>query len=152
MLEKSLRIIQANLNRSPQATETTLERGIREKADLILIQEPWIIVEDEQEGYSDARSISHPNYRQILPDNLRQRPRVLLYVSSSLAYEVNLIQTNDSDLLSASVIDGRETIQVVNLYNEKNEEGIRTIERALYSLPLLPNTILLGDFNIRHPS
>jgi hypothetical protein len=37
MLEYPLRIIYANLNRSPVATETLLDTAVREKADILAI-------------------------------------------------------------------------------------------------------------------
>ena len=37
MLDTSLTIIQANLNKSRLATESILEIGIKEKADIILV-------------------------------------------------------------------------------------------------------------------
>ena len=40
MLEVPIRIIQGNVNQSSQATETILELGVSEKADIILLQEP----------------------------------------------------------------------------------------------------------------
>jgi hypothetical protein len=43
-------------------------------------------------------------------------------------------------------------MQVVNLYNEKDQQGVWTVDRCLYDLPLLPDTLLVGDFNTRHQS
>ena len=50
MLITLLRIMQANANRSIAATESILKLGIREKADLISIQEPWLLY-DKDKGY-----------------------------------------------------------------------------------------------------
>ena len=47
MLDTPLQILQANVNKSLQATETILDLRIR-SADLILIQEPWIIQDQGQ--------------------------------------------------------------------------------------------------------
>jgi len=40
MLDTPLRIIQANTNRSIQATESLLEYAVEKKVDILLIQEP----------------------------------------------------------------------------------------------------------------
>jgi hypothetical protein len=52
MLGSSIKILQVNLNRSAPATESALETAIELKADLIVIQEPWVTD-------NNTRSIAH---------------------------------------------------------------------------------------------
>lgn len=156
MLEHPFRIIQANLNRNQAATETVLDIAVREKADIVAVQEPWLL-RDNDKGYKGTRSTAHQAFNQIiLPlHDPSTRPRTMLYVSTRTLLDVSPIleDTNDGDLLPFTISDRRGgKVQVVNLYNEKDQEGQKTIDRALYSLPLLPNSLVLGDFNVRHPS
>ena len=85
----------------------------------------------------------------------------MLYISTRLNVNISPILLDDSDILSFVILDKKgNKIQIVNLYNEKdlrdteNPQNRRTIERSLYSLynTFLLNTLLVGDFNLRHPS
>ena len=85
----------------------------------------------------------------------------MLYISTRLNVNISPILLDDSDILSFVISDKKgNKIQMVNLYNEKdlrdteNLQNRRTTERSLYSLrnTFLPNTLLVGDFNLRHPS
>ena len=153
MLDTTLRIIQANTNRGIQATESVLEYAVQQKVDLILIQEPWIF-RDKETGYRDCRSINHPSFTALLPPHGNNiRPRTLVYTSRLLQLQINPTRLLDSDCQSLEVRDSNGSrIQIVNLYNEKDQEGRWTVDRCLYSLPLLPNTLVAGDFNTRHQS
>lgn len=42
-------------------------------------------------------------------------------------------------------------MSILNVYNEKDVNRVLTLDRLVYRQSLLPNTLLLGDFNIRHP-
>jgi hypothetical protein len=46
MLEYPTKILQVNLNRNQQATESALQLAIELEIDLLLVQEPWIIEGD----------------------------------------------------------------------------------------------------------
>jgi hypothetical protein len=148
MLSSSIKILQANLNRSGPATESTLERAIELKADLLVIQEPWVT-----EDYS--RSILHQSFNQILPLDTNLRPRTLVYVSRTFQPSVSLAISSpkDPDLLVIDIIEGNAKLQLLNVYNEDDQAGVgpKTLERCLFHRQLSPNTILLGDFNIHHP-
>ena len=151
MLEGPIRILQGNVNRSSQATETILELGASEQADIILLQEPWILRSSE-EGFT--RSINHRSFIPIRPEIGKEiRPRVLAYRRQGSEFQISIDLNNDPDIQSLIVKDKKgTTIQILNVYNEKNISGEWTIERALYTLPIRKTAILAGDFNIRHPS
>jgi hypothetical protein len=153
MLDTPLRIVQANTNRGIQATESLLEYAVQKKVDILLIQEPWIF-RDRETGYKDCRSINHPSFTALLPPHDDEtRPRTLVYTSRLLQLQINPIRLDDPDCQSLEVRDSKGArIQVVNLYNEKDRRGVWTVDRCLYDLPLLPDTLLVGDFNTRHQS
>jgi hypothetical protein len=151
MLDTPLRLIQANTNRGIQATESLLEYAVQKRVDILLVQEPWIF-RDKETGYKDCRSINHPSFAALLPPhNDETRPRTLVYTSRLLQLQINPIRLDDPDCQTLEVRDSKGArIQVVNLYNEKDKQGIWTVDRCLYNLPLLPNSLLVGDFNTRH--
>lgn len=149
MIDIPLRIIQANLNRSAEATESALELGIREKSDLIMVQEPWML-RDQSQSY--LRSIAHSAYQMIIPKhNPQTRPRVLAYAKRSLNVQITPHDLDDPDIQSLIVQDTKgKRLQIINVYNEKDQGGHWTLDRALYRTNLLPNCVMVGDFNIRH--
>ncbi|KYG40511.1 hypothetical protein M433DRAFT_160320 [Acidomyces richmondensis BFW] len=133
MLERNLKILQINVNRSSLATEGALEYARDLDIDLIAVQEPWITTGDNGNDYRKARSITHPSYNYIVPSftSPSTRPRTLLYFRRDLGLELVQKDLGDSDL------------QDVN--------NIWTLDRTLYKLPIPKSTILLGDFNIHYP-
>lgn len=152
MLEHTLHTIQANVNRSIQATETLLDLACYKNIDILLLQEPWLL-RDQGKEYKDTRSIAHIGYNQLLPQTTSHsiRPQTLTYVRKGLRCQVTQTHLNDGDIQSLLIKDKVGQIQILNVYNEKDTSKIWTIERCLYNCPLLSNTILVGDFNTRHP-
>ena len=78
----------------------------------------------------------------------------MLYISTNFDFTISLnLEEPDGDLLPFTITDSyKNKIQILNLYNEKDDKGIKTIERKLFKTPLLRNCLLLSDFNIRYPS
>ena len=156
MISSSLKILQINLNRSATATESALQLATELKIDLLVVQEPWTTPKNQgQNDYFDTRSILHPSYIQILPADLRFRPRTLVYVATSCKAIVTISSSSpkDPDLLIIDIIEGKSKIQLLNIYNKIDQAGtgLNTLKRCLYKLALLPSTVLLGDFNTHHP-
>lgn len=151
MLDTPLRVLQGNLNRSIQATESFLELAIREKADILVVQEPWMLYKEE-EGYT--RSVAHPSFTMLKPKHsTHTRPRTLVYTRRTLTLQVTPTAIDDSDIQSLTIQDSKGVkLQIVNVYNERDTNLEWTIPRSLLGLPLLDDCLLLGDFNIRHPS
>jgi hypothetical protein len=156
MISSSLRILQVNLNRSAPATESALQVAIELKIDLIIVQEPWLTPRPPDiTNYSNTRSVLHPSFSQILPADLTYRPRTLVYIARSLKPLVTIASSSprDSDLLVVDITEGQLKIQLLNIYNEKDqaETDLYTLQRCLFPRELQPNSLLLGDFNTHHP-
>ena len=49
MISSNIRILQVNLNRSSLATESALQIAIELKVDLLVVQEPWLIWNQDQD-------------------------------------------------------------------------------------------------------
>lgn len=149
-----MRILQINLNKSSQATESALQLAVELNIDLIFIQEPWIIKSGID--YSISRSIIHSSYIQTLPKfNPKLRPRTLLYTSRTFQPAINLAPESpiDPDIQIFNVQNGDKVFRVINAYNEADQAKINgsTVERCLYNTPITQETILLGDLNAHHP-
>jgi hypothetical protein len=150
MIGYPTKILQVNLNRNQQATESALQLALELKVDLPLVQEPWILKDN-----SIARSINHPSFTQILPNFGEWRPRTLAYASRGYKPIVSLPPNSpqDPNLLVIDIKTKTSKLQVLNIYNEDDQakEGPRTLERCLFPREVEPNSILLGDFNTHHP-
>ena len=78
----------------------------------------------------------------------------MTYINQNLLGEiqVNLVQINDRDIQNLILQDKRgNKLQILNVYNERDEEGQYTVERTLLQQQIQQHSIALGDFNIRHP-
>ena len=124
MISSNIRILQVNLNRSSIATESALQIAIELKVDLLVVQEPWLIWNQDQD-YTNTRSISHSSFTQILLANRRHRPHTLVYVSSTFCPLVSQAATLpiDPDLLVIDIIKGKSKIQLLNVYNKESQSG-----------------------------
>lgn len=158
MLDKTnLRILQVNLNKSPQATESALQVCVDLAIDLLVVQEPWLVPLPATGNYSNTRSINHPSFAQIFPSlpDPSLRPRVLLYASNNFQAQINPLPNfpSDPDCQAVSVSSASFEFNLINIYNEddQQESPERTIERCLLSKQLPANTLLLGDFNTHDP-
>ncbi|KAJ8063433.1 hypothetical protein OCU04_008652 [Sclerotinia nivalis] len=155
MLYNDIRILQINLNKSPQTTESALQLALELNIDLILIQEPWILSNPEKD-YSSTRSIAHSSFTQLFPNHPSNlRPRTLTYISKSFKPLVALAPDSpkDPDMQIIDISEGNHTVQLLNIYNEADQakEKGHTIERCLFNTSLSHHTILVGDFNSHHP-
>ena len=159
MLGNNLRILQANLNKSQSATESTLQMAIELSVDIIAVQEPWLTsFTKDPLDYSEARSTLHSSFIQSLPTlpSNSSRPRVLFYFSRSFQAQINPNRTfslPDPDFLAVDIQYQRASFTLLNVYNEDDQldTGRKTIERVLLANTLPPSSLLLGDFNIHHP-
>ncbi|KAF7568860.1 hypothetical protein PtrM4_112750 [Pyrenophora tritici-repentis] len=151
----SIKILQANLNKSIQATESTLQLAVELRVDIIAVQEPWL-TPTRNNDYADTRSTSHAAYLQILPQSEpKLRPRVLFYISRTLLAETHLLEgfTSDPDAIALVVQKGNHKFNIFNLYNERGIGDIKTIPRVLLNTNtrLPESSILLLDANEHHP-
>jgi hypothetical protein len=155
MISSSIRVLQINLNRSQPATESALQLALESKADLILVQEPWLARKQQEDSYDQVQSTQHPLFTQIFTRNRVIRPRTLAYISKSSQFQATLAtcSPNDTDIQVLDIVQGTKRIQILNIYNEADQlnQGPRTIDRVLFPLPLASESIVLGDFNNHHP-
>jgi hypothetical protein len=157
MIDKNLRILQVNLNKSAQATESALQVAVELAIDLIVVQEPWLVPSQQTPlDYTDTRSVNHPSFVQTFPTlpHPSLRPRVLIYASRSLEAQINPIQDlpPDPDCLAVQIKSKHFNFSLYNIYNENDQQGSpsRTIERMLLPLMLPPASLVLGDMNTHH--
>ena len=71
-----LKTLQINVNKSLPITEHVLQIAVELSIDILAIQEPWTIIEADL----SYRSVIHSSYKQVLPDQVSVRPRVLFYI------------------------------------------------------------------------
>ena len=149
MISSSIKVLQVNLNRSALATESALQVAIELRADLVVVQEPYIILGDL------PRSINHPSFVQVLPLDVLPRPRVLVYISRTIKPVVSqaVNSPQDPNILVINIIEGNQKVQLFNIYNKDNQKGTgrNTLDRAIYPSRVSSNTVVLGDFNTHHP-
>ncbi|KAF2135096.1 uncharacterized protein K452DRAFT_212690, partial [Aplosporella prunicola CBS 121167] len=133
----------------------THQLAIELNIDLILVQEPWI---SNSKNPKDKRSINHPSFGQLLPAHSPDlRSRTLVYFArnlkgSQINYREDLFQSPDLMVLDLVLKD--KTLQIINLYNQKPQDGPSTsltLEREQGYAPLRPYSIIAGDFNLHHP-
>jgi len=77
---KSYKILQINVNKSSPITEHTLQVAIELLVDILAIQEPWTIREPDL----SYRSVYHPSFKQVLPNQSLVRPRTVFYISNRI--------------------------------------------------------------------
>jgi hypothetical protein len=69
------------MNRNSSTTENVLELAIELDIKVLVVQEPWVIIGDNNREY---RSIIYPSFYQILPNYGTLRPRTLFYIAREL--------------------------------------------------------------------
>jgi hypothetical protein len=155
-MNKPIRVLQVNLNRSAPATESTFEIAIELNIDIIAVQEPWVFPPINND-YTKTRSVIHQSFTQILPIHGPLRPRTLYYISKNLGPETSTALASNSpqdpDCLIIDIQNRGTKIQLINIYNEKDlgGSGVHTLNRGVIPAPLSQNSIILGDFNTHHP-
>src|SRR5271168_1271017 len=120
MIDSPIKIISINVNRTISATENDLQIAVESEVDLILIQEPWFFGDRNREEWASAKSTSHGGYTQILPNfNPAIRPRTLTYVSRTFKPSVSLALDSpmDTDIQVLDISEGRNSMQIINIYN-----------------------------------
>lgn len=147
---KEIRIIQANVQKSIAAQDTLLRIAESEKADFVLVQEPYI--RETEEGVPLSRS--HPAYSCFLPTNYSEglRPGVATYALKDLL----VYQTTIDDCPNLIWIRTPFNLHIGNFYKSYTE-SIRDLRALGVSLPThegkpLPakNVMIGGDFNLHH--
>jgi ribonuclease HI/exonuclease III len=152
-----MKIVQHNLNRQKEALHSTLEVCRKNKIDIILLQEPYMPRDPNQEG--SFICIQHSSYQAILPtptlSSIGQRPRVLAYIRKNSGLQANprYDKCNDLDIQVIDILGVEEPFSIVNIYNEKQLKSAstqKTVERMLLPMQLDNPALLAGDFNLHH--
>ena len=153
-LHSKISIMQHNTARYSNIMHSCLETAVKSSIDLVLIQEPSIIFQD-----NIAITVSHPAYYCILPNSSNNiRPRVAIYIRklANLTYCQRTDLTSDSDIIILDISGSNiESFQIINIYNEKSldcqlNSTSYTVERSLQSIQLSTETLIVGDFNAHH--
>ena len=136
--------------------QTLLELAFAKRTDLVLIQEPSVWL-DSREGV--WFSFPHPSYSLVLPKS-DKRPRTAIYIRTEAAIKHKQRDdlSTDNDLLVLEISGPTERFLLLNIYNEKElaedsttqQQGVRTVERALLRLQLTLPFLIAGDFNSHH--
>ena len=129
---------------------STLEYA-RNKAEIVLFQEPWI-------NQNDFTTISHPSFLAIIPkpenpqiNGSGTKIRVLTFIKKNIPVNItitlrlDIINDLDVQILSISGINLKEVL-LFNIYNERNIDNIWTINR-LTRIQLPKRAIISGDLN-----
>ena len=159
MLGHPLKIISINANTSSSVTEDFLQHAVENETDLILVQEPWYYgrgIDPPRTEWGNFVSTTHSSFMQIPPNHSSNyRPRTLAYVSKTCKLNINLATESpiDTDIQILDVTDGNNTLQIINLYNQRDQAGSskNTFHRHLQEYRTPPNAIIIGDFNAHHP-
>lgn len=159
MLGHPLKIISINANTSSSVTEDFLQHAVENKTDLILVQEPWYYgrgIDPPRTEWGNFVSTTHSSFMQIPPNHSSNyRPRTLAYVSKTCKLNINLATESptDTDIQILDVTDRNNTLQIINLYNQRDQAGSNknTFQRHLQEHLTPPNAIIIGDFNAHHP-
>ena len=131
---------------------TCLEYEIENQIDYILFQESWF-------AKDNITTISHFAYYCIVPEYQNIRSRVIIFARKQSRYQFCLKTDiySDSDLLIIDIVDKiksfSETIQLINIYNEKlllENRNNRTIKRYLHTITSFKYTIIYKDMNAHY--
>lgn len=164
-MRNNLKIIHVNLMKSSEATESLLELAIEFDVSILLIQEPKIIKNTSSTGEISFHSINHPAFTQILPSIANQVsldrvvPRTLAYVKKNIQnnLQVSMLSDiiSDPDCMVLRVQTSGQQFYIYNIYNQSCQQRTiqpKTFERILWQKELLRPGIIVGDFNMHHPS
>ena len=147
---KHLSIIQHNLGKSLSAQYSLFQIGIKRKADILVIQEPYINRKSKQ-------PLRHQGYTMIIPPTTNNtHPRVAIYIKniSTINYLHRLDLKTDTDSIILEIQQpGFLPFLLINIYNEKDINRVYTLERLLPNLNLEregKEILLIGDLNSHH--
>jgi ribonuclease HI/endonuclease/exonuclease/phosphatase family metal-dependent hydrolase len=160
-MSKDLHIIHLNVNKNRFATESILNTAIDMGADIVCIQEPWLVNTTDADGdidYSNSRSINHTAYQQLgthNPLDKRQRPMVLTYFSRKAHLNYTLLPqlAQDTHYQAICVKYESQELYIFNIYNQKRVCGniqTNTFKHFIEPHTYMHSTIFLGDFNAHH--
>jgi ribonuclease HI len=147
----SCRILQYNVNRNNDCMHALLSSDIHTNYDIIIVQEPWWSVIN-----NEHRTVQSASWLRILPcTNLgNSRPRVATFVNVgsthiSVNHRTDIFDHPDIQALAVTV-GTSYTFNLINVYNQRNQDHAKASQILLNHAPHLP-TLICGDFNLHHP-
>ncbi len=144
---REFRVLQANVQRSWPKHKCALESAFQAQADVILIQEPAVFARHR-------RTQAHDAYRTFIPqDTWPARPRVITYVRKDNGLVVSQPSSGLSgDLLEITISSTSfPNLHIWNVYNAPTGcEGAGAALELLMQQHIRPNSLVAGDFNLRH--
>jgi len=152
---KPLKLLQLNTRKGRVVHEITLTIAFEDRADIVLIQEPYISRSIER-----RITVHHPAYECFTPiDDWESPPRVLTYVRKGAGLRVEQLRPIDPalpaarDLLFLAISSPVYTLNIINVYNSPPGSiwAGAAVEALLNAPPSLFNkTFMAGDFNLHH--
>lgn len=143
-----LKIFQANVARGQANHDLAIALAYTDSADVILIQEPWIFAEREK-----RITKQHREYDVFCPqDSWDIRPRVMTYIRKGRNLQPAQLRPIDTgDICWVSILGCKPQISIVNIYRPPLEREGGAVITALKQWRVSPNSLIAGDFNLRHP-
>jgi len=146
----NISVISHNTARSNIVHHTILEIARARKTDILLVQEPYICTS----SIGDAIPAQHFDYFTIINSSLTARSRAITYIRKdagiSYSNRIDLVSDPDAILLEIQR-KNRQSFYLLNIYNEKDKNGVYTIPRALENFQKpVSSYILAGDLNAHH--
>lgn len=154
----TIKVLQANLNRSSLATENTLHLALELGVEILAVQEPWLANFGNDHEYITRRSITHHSFTQVFPSitNKELRPRTMIYILKNTLLQTSLWDQSpqDPDMMAIRIHGNGSDFILFNIYNQKCQTGrsLTTIERCMPLLKPNASSIVVGDFNEHHPN
>ena len=140
--------MQHNTNKSKDKALIPFLRALEGKdCSLIAIQEPWL-------NPVKPDTLKVGEYRTFLPEG--PQPRTCFYINKDLDPAAWKPTTHSTDMNTISLCVGNTTINVHNCYNPPPgsyaSQAPGTLPLIATALAIPGEHILLGDFNLHHPS
>jgi hypothetical protein len=81
---------------------------------------------------------------------------MLIYISRLFTPSTSITTSSpaDPDVLIIDIIESKYKIQLLNIYNEQNQQpgdSMSTIDRLFFNYTPYADSVLLGDFITHHP-
>lgn len=145
---QTLNIVQYNVNKSRNRVMSAFLQAVDPKSHHILaFQEPW-------KNPQMPTTLRSPNYHLVYPPHVDTR--VCFFVSKVLDRDCWETKEHSPDLLTLTLRTDNKTLHIHNCYNQPPKLATSRYLGVLQRLPEALNCdgehILLGDFNLHHPS
>lgn len=139
-----IKVLQLNCQKKEVSTRSILNR---KDADILLLQEPYIISKTKLPITQDNRWIA------IFDESSTEKIRAVTYIKkhTRIPSMTTVSKWTNSDMVGIEI--GQVTL--LNIYNQKNncphhEEGVLTFYRGGIGHQMPQKTIIAGDYNLHH--